>query len=176
MPDSLLPQLKRLRAANTNYQNRKFVSEISLYRLMQKDSIRAILANLGTEPYHLDELVEKIFKRARKVFAILLLVGHGEAISAMDKHDGLDAKLPLTEGRLEEILGDAILASDFYEKQWEFITPIFSRTLLPRLFESETILPFLAQDFNGKGHFGDVFRYDIHLENQRFARGQQVRF
>ena len=93
----------------------------------------------------------------------------------MDKHDELDAKLPLAERRLEEILGDAILASEFFEKQWEFITPVFSRTLLPRVFESETILPFLAQEFNGRGNFGDVFRYDIHLENQRFARGQQVR-
>lgn len=64
MQDSLLPQLKRLRAANTNYQKRKFVPEIGLYRLMQKTSIRAIIAGLGTEPYHLDELVEKIFKRA----------------------------------------------------------------------------------------------------------------
>ena len=119
---SLLLQIKRLRRNNKNVQGRPFLPEISLHRLMQKNPVRLALAELGTKPYHLDELAEEIVQRARKVFAILLLSGHGEAIVVMFKHDtlqksSLDAKLPLVEPLLETIFGDASLASDFFEKQ-----------------------------------------------------------
>ena len=182
MDESLLLQIKRLRRYNKNFQARHFLPELSLHKLMQKESICVTLAGLGVEPYHLHELAEEIVQRARKVFAILLLIGHGEAIQVIFKHDSLqksslDAKLPFAEPSLDKIFDDSSLASDFFERQWEFITPMFFRTLLPREFVHETILPFLGQESKGEGSFGKVAKYDIHPENHGFPHaGQQVRY
>ncbi len=178
MEESLLHQIKRLRKNSKNFQARHFLPELSLNRLMQKKAVGVTLEKLGVKPYHLNELAEEIVQRARKVFAILLLVGQGEAIEVMFKHDSLqksslDAKLPFTEDSLENIFSDGSLASDFFERQWEFITPVFFRTLLPRVFENEMILPILDQTSKGEGSFGKVSKYEIHPENHRFPHASQ---
>ena len=92
----------------------------------------------------------------------------------MFKHDSfqtssLDGKLPLELARLTTILGDSSVAFDFFERQWEFITPVFSRTLLPRTFPGQTILPIMGQEVRGEGSFGVVSKLDIHPDNERFA-------
>ena len=181
MEESLLFQIKRLRRNNKNFRARLFLPELSLHKLMQKESVCTALAELKIEHYRREELAREIVQRARKVFAILLLIGHGEAIEVMFKHDSLqqlsvDAKLPFSERSLQILLGNDSLAGDFFERQWELITPVFSHTLLPREFEGETILPFLGQEPKGDGSFGEVWEYDIHPENHRFSHaGQKVR-
>ena len=181
MEETLLSQIKRLRRNNKNFHARLFLPELSLHKLLQKESVCATLAGLEIERYRREELAKEIVQRARKVFAILLLIGHGEAIEAMFKHDSLqnsslDAKLPFSEHALQILLGNDHLAGDFFERQWELITPVFSHTLLPREFEEETILPFLGQDSKGSGSFGEVWEYHIHPENHKFSHaGQKVR-
>ena len=178
MTESLLSQIKRLRRNNKNFQARPFLPEFSLLKLMRKGSVYATLSESKIKDYKWQELAEEIVQRARKVFAILLLIGHGDAIDVMFKHDSLqksslDAKLPFSEPSLQIILGDDTLAADFFEKQWEFITPVFFHTILPREFQDETILPFLAQESKGEGNFGKISRYDIHPENHRFSHAAQ---
>lgn len=173
MEQPLVDQIKRLRHNNVNCDTRHFVPELSLYGLVQETSIRSTIAILKIERYYLEELVREITQRARKVFAVLLLIDHGELITVMFKHDSLqnsslDDELPFEEPWLKKILGDTSPAFEFYERQWEFITPIFSLTLLPRTFADGTILPFLpGQQPIGQGSFGLVSRVDIHPENHR---------
>ena len=122
MKESLVSQIKRLRINNKNFGTRPFLSELSLHKLLQKESVCATLIGLKIEYYRREELVKEIVQRARKVFAILLLIEYGEAIEIMFKHDSLqnsslDTKLPFSEHRLKTLLGHDILANDFFVKQ-----------------------------------------------------------
>ena len=174
MTDTLIAQIKRLRRENKNFRFQHVVPELKLYSLMQARDIRRALSALQIESYHTEELVQEIRQRARKSFAILLFIERGHAITLMFKHDSLqtsnlDDKLLLEVLRLMTILGDSSIAFDFFERQWEFITPVFSRTLLPRTLPSETILPIMSQEVRGEDSFGVVSKLDIHPDNEKFA-------
>lgn len=140
---------------------------------MREDIIQDTLKQLKVEPYHRDELARKIFQGACKTLAILLLVGHGEAITKAFKHDSLqrscpDDKLPMTRAQLSEMYSDdssTLLADEFFEKQWEFTTPIFCPTLLPRNLETQMILPFISKTPSGEGSFGTIWRIRVHADN-----------
>lgn len=105
-------------------------------------------------------------------------LGNMNSMVLILKHDSLQksslgAKLRFAEPSLDKIFGDSSLASDFFKMQWEFITPMFFPTLLPRVFVTETILPFLGQESKGEGSFGKGSIYNIHPWNQGFPHAVQ---
>lgn len=129
----------------------------------------------GIMSYHVDELVETVFRGARRIFAILVLLkGEEKLISDFVRSDGfqlsaLDSKLPFSKETLSEIVSTDTV-DDFYSVQWEFVAPIFSRGILHRVLDPRTRLPFLFHRDTGKeGGFGHIYELEIHPENHRFT-------
>jgi hypothetical protein len=154
-----------------NYQSRSFIPQEALFRLMQRDKIREAL-NGKTENYKLEELVENIFRGARKIFAILLLNSHERYITKFIAGDQLqssqlDYKLPFDLGQLQNLMSGGHAAL-FYDKQWEFTAPVFTPSVLRRSLQHDTILPFTKEQKVGSGGFGDVYLLDIDPNHQVF--------
>ena len=71
------------------------------------------------------------------------------------KHDSvqgssLDAKLPFAELSSDKRFGGSFLTSDSFIRQWEFVRLIFFRALIPQVFVTNTIMPFLGQESKGE--------------------------
>jgi hypothetical protein len=167
--EKLQDSINELRSKN--YQSRFFIPQEALLQLMQRDNIREAL-NTTIENYRLDEVVESIFRGARKIFAILLLNGHTRYIVKFIASDQLqssqlDSKLPFDLEQLQSLIG-AGHGSLFYDKQWEFTAPIFTPFVLRRSLHYDTILPFLGERRVGSGGFGDVYLLEIDPNHQKF--------
>ena len=160
----------------TDDGDRCFVPQKSLYNLLTREELRNVLTSCnGVLSYHVDELVEIIFRGARRIFAILILLkGEEELISDFVRSDGfqlsaLDHKLPFSKETLSSIVSpDAI--DDFYIVQWEFVAPVFSKGILHRVLDPRTRLPFICHRDTGKeGGFGHIYELEIHPEYHRFT-------
>jgi hypothetical protein len=175
--EDLKDQIERLLLDTQNHEKRHFVPEKSLYRIMTEKSVRVALKRSAIKPYHVEELVKDIVSGARKVFAILTVIGCKEAIATMFGHDllqtaPLDDKLPYSEELLNNIFSansTRLTASKFAKEQWEFVTPTFSQRVLPRTLEDRMILPFLQERPLGGGSFGMTWEIEIHAENHRLS-------
>jgi hypothetical protein len=79
-------------------------------------------------------LTDGILQGARKCFATLVLIRHGEAIAGFFRHDSLqrshpDDRLPYTSEILQQIFDGettSLTIKDFFEKQWEFAIPFYA--------------------------------------------------
>lgn len=168
----LRKQIQSLRCKVDN-EDRFFVPHQSLYKLMTREKVLDVVKGCGEIPcYRLDETVEKIIKGGRRIFAILVLLkGEEKLISRFIEHDHfqhspLDVKLPFSEDTLKSIIPDEIV-SDFYEKQWEFVAPIFSRNVVHRSLHEDIRLPFVQNKKIGEGGFGVVYEIELHPDHQR---------
>ncbi|KAH8781096.1 hypothetical protein F5883DRAFT_516440 [Diaporthe sp. PMI_573] len=56
------------------------------------------------------------------------------------------------------------LRGDILNKQWKFLAPSFSPSVLHQEFKDDLILPFIKNDHIGGGHFGDVYRIEVHRD------------
>jgi hypothetical protein len=134
-----------------------------------------MLLETQLERYRVEELARVIVTGARKTFAVLVFIGCPEAIISFIQDDPLqpdylDRKLPLQLDKLAALLDDAVLAAQFYGKQWEFLAPVFSTTSLPRQFDKKTILPFLSMEPKGEGGFGEIFKITIEPSHHSFTQ------
>ncbi|PMD49796.1 kinase-like protein [Hyaloscypha bicolor E] len=154
-----------------NYQSRYFVPRQSLVKLLQTDIIQSELR--GIVPLHqLPEIVQTIFRKGQLIFAILVLIDHLEYIAKFIESDQLqpnwlDHRLPFDQQTLETMM-EAVPASRFYEKQWEFTAPVFTPFMLRRHLTDDTILPFHSENKIGSGGFGDVYHITINTAHQSF--------
>ena len=145
---------------------RKFIPEKEVHRVLSRDLVRSIISAFA--PYsHLDEVLNSILQDAVKIFGILALVGHPECIDRFIHYDQLqtrsvDSLLPFAKANLQDILGDNYLAERFFEQQWELCAPVFTGRLIPRIFDRQTILPFLREWPLAAGSYGEVFKIEIH--------------
>lgn len=160
----------------TDDEDRCFIPQKALYNLLTREELRNVLTNCnGISSYHLDDLVKIVFRGARRIFAILVLLkGEEKLISDFVRSDGfqlsaLDHKLPFSKETLSEIVSPDTI-DDFYSVQWEFVAPIFSKGILHRVLDPRTRLPFLFHRDTGKeGGFGHIYELEIHPENHRFT-------
>ena len=167
----------------TNHEGRSFINDQDLQKVLSFDTIYAALhdnnmeENCKIEPYHVDEIVNIISAGARKTFAILVCIRYVKVISCFLANDKcrapeLDHMLPLDKSSLQAIFDDQIFVNEFWERQWHYIAPVLSETVLLRSFPKETIMPFFHNDFFASGGFGDVYNIDIEPSHRRF--GQDV--
>ena len=172
---TLRTRIQKLRIY-TDDEDRCFIPQKALYNLLTREELRNVLINCnGILPYHVDDLAEIVFRGARRIFAILVLLkGEEKLISDFVRSDGfqlsaLDHKLPFSKETLSEIVPPETI-DDFYSVQWEFIAPIFSKGILHRVLDPRTRLPFLFHHDTGKeGGFGHIYELEIHPENHRFS-------
>lgn len=164
MSTSLRQQIIDIRKpiANTSL---KFVPHRSILALLSPETISTALYSTATSPLHIPSLTQHIIAGGRKVFAILVLLKSEEAqIEQFIKHDqlaptSLDSRLPFTLEALETIVPN--IAGEFFEKQWEFCAPIFSKGVLHRELHNSIHLPFVSEKNIDSGGFGDVYCFEL---------------
>jgi len=156
-----------------NYRKQKFVPEARLFELLTADKIIQACKNTINDSKVVD-ITDAVFRKARKVFAILVLIGHLKLIEEFVKDDHfqespLDHKLPFSIQYLQSILPN-LQAELFHDQQWVFCAPYFSDSRIPRYFQDQTILPYQKNVRLTSGGFGVVFDVEINDAHHRLSR------
>jgi hypothetical protein len=167
-------QIQQLRVSIDN-GDRHFIPQRALYKLLTREEILRLVTTCNVAPYHVNELVETIVNGARRIFAILILLkGEERFISRFVEFDdlqrsALDYKLPFSKERLK-FLVPVETVDDFYELQWEFVAPVFSRGVAHRVLDSKIRLPFVCdEDTRKEGGFGHIYEVQIHPDYHKFT-------
>lgn len=166
----LRKQINSLRC-NEAIPDRSFIPQQLLYKLLTRDIVSIAIQNLAQIPgYRVRDIVDKIMKGGRKVFAILVLL-KGEEARILDfmkhdqfQHSPLDFKLPFSMETLGGIIPE--IAEEFYRMQWDFVAPVFSRGVVHRELHERTKLPFAQDILIGDGGFGVVYEIELHPDHQ----------
>ena len=157
-----------------NVEKRHFLPQQALYDLMGEVLVKQAVREAGINAHDVGEITKEIMKGARKIFAILVVIRQPQSILSFIQDDqfqsSLDHKLPFPLGKLRELLPSASLGQEFYEKQWEFAAPVFTKRLLPRVLEDDMILPFVEDKEVGEGGFGVVHTIKVELHHQNFGQ------
>lgn len=162
--------LRRQRVKVTS--GRSIIPDRVLRNIIDQTTITDVLAQCDVAVHRRNEISSAVLHGGRKIFAILILGGQQRQITKFIEHDGfqrtsIDSKLPLSFQQLCLILGDSDAADIFFERQWEFLSPIFGNNRSHRTLHDDTILPFTHEVFLLKGGFGDVYKahlVDTHQE------------
>ena len=166
-----------------NSDGRHFVPNPTVIDLVTAIPVRKALKECNVVSQDMDELVQTIIEGARTVFAVLILIRQVQRSSYFVRNDQfqsplvpVDHKLPFGLEALEQIL-EPMAAKEFFERQWEFTAPNFSRRLLPRSLTKDTILPILEDRLIGAGGFGEAHEIRIHPYHFNYSDvvGQTVR-
>ncbi|KAI1121969.1 hypothetical protein F5Y10DRAFT_255134 [Nemania abortiva] len=125
------------------------------------------------------ELVRWIYDKARKIFFIMVVSGFTniETLTALRRirADGLtDECLPISKPRSDDGVteiweSESITQRDnFFDKQWRFIIPVFSKSQFHHDLQPETILPFEEIDngYISQGGFSHVRGFKVHPAHQ----------
>lgn len=154
-----------------NCENKYFVPQQSLYEVLNRQNVKAVLEDQGIEKQQLDGLALNILQGKRAIFGILVYIRNVPSILRFvetDRFESHDQRLPYSLEDLRKIYS-APTAKEFYEEQWRFIAPIFSKNTLPRILEDRIILPIVEQiDSVDHGGFGDIHKIRLHHHHQQF--------
>jgi hypothetical protein len=165
-----------------NFDTIPFIPIRELEELLTETVIRDVIYKCGIDAPKREETIQIVVSGAKKIFATLILLHKEHLVRKFIEQDQfqiekLDAKLPLSDVWLRELLGQAT-GSLFWEKQWMFVAPFFRYDLSHRILEDATILPFINKTFIGEGGFGAVFKVELHPQHQgvkEFEDDAQVR-
>lgn len=155
---------------------REFIPDSDLEAIMIYDAISQALREVPkVEPHNIMAHAGNIHRKARKVFAILLLIKAEGSIVDFLQHDFVDAKLAF------DFVGDhkpCLEAAEerlFMEQQWRFLAPKFTESessTCPR-FTEQTVLPFTAEESMGTGYStgtsGQLSKVWIHPSHQNLC-------
>ena len=164
-------QSLRLRNIDSKY----FIPDGSLELVLTNEAVQEAVMECNLKEYRRSEIASSIVQGGRKTFAILIMIRQAPLILEFVEQDQfqeswLDSRLPLSLPALESILShtDAI---DFDDKQWEFVSPVFSLSKGHRHLDDNTILPFCGKPRQrGDGGFGLVSEIDVHPNHVPFAK------
>jgi hypothetical protein len=173
---------KILRLSVKSLDGRNFFPEKDVAALPEDDLRLAVRSSIE-EVYRRDEAVQLVLRGGRKVFALLIilneesmLVNFLETDTALSK--SLDSRLPLTESALLSLFANSahgdVIAKEFFDRQWEFIAPLFRLDISHRFFDDMTVMPFVwgSKTSAGEGAFGYVDKVTLHARHQGFESGQ----
>lgn len=95
------------------------------------------LFECAVETHLVDEATQVIIEGAWNVYAILIMIRKLRYILAFIKDDHLqrstiDDKLLLDLEKLRKVFKDPITATEFYDQQWGFTAPLFSKSVFIR--------------------------------------------
>lgn len=163
-----LAQLRRhilsLRVKNVEFKH--FVPEERLASVVTREWIAQIVSQIVPQESK-NEVITFVVNGARKVFSILVLIDYVCHISRFITRDQMqrrpiDSLLPLHAKALLDTLDDEVVVDQFYEKQWEFCAPVFSKEIMPRALEIPTVLPYLSDAPLASGAYGNVHKITTH--------------
>jgi hypothetical protein len=141
---------------------------------LKPELVRQSLLECVVEQHQVDEATQVIIEGAWNVYAILIIIKKPQYILGFIKDDHLQRstindKLPLDEEKLSKVFKDPITAREFYDKQWGFTAPLFSKSVFIRSLPEKFVLPFLADEELGEGSFGKVYKIQVEHSFQRFG-------
>lgn len=176
----LWKQIEQLRPESAG-QNLEFIPSKLLYSLLTTEVVSGAVDNCDSiPPYRRNETVERIIKGGRRLFAILVLLkGKEGLIVNFIEHDqfqrsSLDLRLPLPINILENTVPE--IASNFYDMQWQLLSPIFSKNTIHRSLHDRIRLPFVYEKEIGSGGFGTVYEVVIHSSHQKLPTVSNIYF
>ena len=144
-----------------------------LYRLLTPQVVLFTLKNSGVDESRLSDLAQSVHQGARKVFAVLVILREVQHILDFVGHDqfrDLDQQLPFDQDDMKKMAIQGSIARDFYEEQWQFLAPVFSRRLLPRELADNTPLPITERVDIGSGGFGTAYKIKIHNSHHKLGK------
>jgi hypothetical protein len=168
----LRKELSTIRQKNTT--NHYFTPSNLVLDKLKPELVRQSLLDCAVEQHQIDEAVKVIIEGAWNVYAILIMIRQPRHILDFIKEDHLqrstiDNKLPLDLEKLTKLLQDPVIATDFYDGQWGFTAPLFSKSVFTRSLPKEFVLPFLTDVKIGQGSFGTVYKIQMERSFQRFG-------
>ena len=119
-----------------------------------------------------------VSRRAKKTFAILLVIGKLDGLRDLIKEGYGDEVLPLSNSAIDSVQGkpglpfsnwDSYTRDRFLEFQWTLLAPVFSEGEHLKL-EFDVRLPFIETEPIAKGAYGGVHRVKIHSHHETFDR------
>ncbi|KAH8647683.1 hypothetical protein BX600DRAFT_518111 [Xylariales sp. PMI_506] len=158
-----------------NEKPHKFLPENEITDLVKKDAIKEELSRSSHPPT--DELIEFVYKQARKLFLIVLQIEAPpqETMRFFSDHNISDNDLPILGLDVDEDppvphpfctrkkLWGARRLSSFSDEQWKFLAPVFSNKTFTYKLQPEHIWPFTWVDNTiREGAFSKVFQVEIH--------------
>ncbi|KAK6337821.1 hypothetical protein TWF696_001300 [Orbilia brochopaga] len=154
---------------------RKFMPLQLLYKLLTKEEIEnAVSASItkddGIPFYQEADTVSWIVANGKRIFAILVVLGNQEhLIPKFIEHDfeTFDEKLPFPLDLLQKVVPS--IATEFHKKQWEFVSPIWSKNVIHRELPPDIRLPFVYNKKIDAGGFGDIYEIRLHPDHQVVA-------
>ncbi|EXF86394.1 serine/threonine protein kinase [Colletotrichum fioriniae PJ7] len=171
--------------------SQQFLPVSSLNHLITKETVQNELPKSLMTRLFSDSLPSKISMNARRLFAILVMIGEPQAIRKLvddgltdddlplarpthDKHSGtLESKRRLEVRSFKDWKNEAKVDM-FLEKQWLFFAPKLDVTGSPTVFQvdSKCPLPFLrATELRGE-HTNVVYKSELHAAHQTGSGAQ----
>lgn len=173
-------------------ENKSFVPNGALEELITFDTITSTLAAVGLPAAELLLLARAIVERGRRVFAILVFINQVSDIKTLFKEGFTDEMLPvayqaegdswqvrsyipnsdnLDQGKVWVFFQDWKKSTifSFCERQWMFLSPVFSKDQFKYFLHRDAILPFVsAKGQTKQSYFSMVFHVKVHAAHQRF--------
>ena len=167
---SLRDEIQALRCLSADHRS-YFVPAGALNDLLKTEKIKSAFRNSKIHPDMENEAVKKIEHGGRRTFAILITIYKPNRINDFIERDELqrssiDSKLPFSLTDLQVFLPPTE-AVDFFDKQWEFTAPVFSRRAGHRVLHERTIFPFVDSRVHAEGAFGAVHLVRLHPNHGR---------
>lgn len=152
----------------------RFIPAGDLEQVLTSHAIKAALQSHG-----LEDLYSFVYQRAKRTFAILLVVRKLDALQDLIREDWGDEFLPVVDAALisrsDKRLPAAFSEWDldtrkrFSDIQWAVLVPVFSEAQHLKL-DDNARLPFIKTDMIASGAFGTVSCVEIHRDHEQFEK------
>ena len=144
-----------------------FLPKECLHSILTRDAVSLRLFECGVPPEVREEVLERVMHDARAVFGILVRIKQESLIADCLSRDLQDGKLPVGPDLLEGIDVDP----KFFDRQWEFQAPIFTRSSVLLTLQDRHILPYLEDHKMDKseGGYANAFRVTLDSQHQRLV-------
>ena len=151
-----------------------FIPAGDLEQVLTGHAVEAELQRHG-----LEDLYPFVYQRAKKLFAILLVIRKLDALQNLIKEDLGDELLPVVESALESLTDERLRAAfsgwdldtkkGFFEMQWTVLVPVFFEAKHLKL-DDNARLPFIKTNRIASGRYGSVYRVEIHRDHEKFEK------
>lgn len=161
--------IEELRTPNCE-GDKYFIPQEPLHSLMTPGLLKNVLPECRIALQHMPEAVTEVLSSLRKIFALLVISGEAEMIINFMTQDQLqvspmDQKLPFSLEQFAKIFPSKTAnykIRSLFDKQWEFITPVFSGKVVARALADKIILPIVEEKEIGDGGFGTIYEIKVY--------------
>jgi len=170
--ERLKDELKAVRQKTAH--GKWFLPRARLKQVLTKERVLRHLLEFGVASELVEESLHRIIHSALKILAILIVVEQDALITDFLAHDLTDGSLPL----FATTIPVANVSHKFFDRQWEYIAPIFKRRNVVLRLQEDHILPFLedVRMDDADGGYANAFIVSLDPDHQEIelANGDKV--